>query len=92
MLLVAGTGGPVGAYEWAVDPGIPGADLPAAGASLFDRITTLDAYYPTRCEREILATHGAAILRRAAGDGPVVVARRHGTAPGSIRALRGIPR
>jgi dimethylhistidine N-methyltransferase len=44
-----------------------------AGSRLFDRITTLPSYYLTRCEREVLDAHGAAILRRAAGDGPVVV-------------------
>lgn len=40
MLLMTGMSGAASAYEWAVDPQIPGADLPMAGTSLFDRITT----------------------------------------------------
>jgi L-histidine N-alpha-methyltransferase len=33
----------------------------ARGAALFDRICALPEYYPTRCERAILAEHGADI-------------------------------
>ena len=32
------------------------------GSELFDQITRLDEYYPTRAERSILATHAAAIV------------------------------
>src|SRR5664279_2401753 len=31
------------------------------GSLLFDEITTLDEYYPTRCEHEILETHSGDI-------------------------------
>jgi len=34
------------------------------GSALFDRITTLPEYYPTRCEREILNRHAPAIVER----------------------------
>ena len=34
----------------------------ARGSELFDRITTLPEYYPTRCERAILNRHAAAIV------------------------------
>lgn len=34
------------------------------GAELFERITTLDEYYPTRTELEILETHAADIAQR----------------------------
>ncbi len=34
------------------------------GSVLFDRITTLPEYYPTRCEREILNRHAPAIVDR----------------------------
>lgn len=42
MLLVMGVGmsDSSSAYEWVVDPLVPGAELPSAGASLFDRLTT----------------------------------------------------
>ncbi|SHG67630.1 L-histidine N(alpha)-methyltransferase [Streptoalloteichus hindustanus] len=33
----------------------------ARGSALFDRITTLDEYYPTRAEREVLAARATAI-------------------------------
>jgi len=33
------------------------------GSELFDRITTLPEYYPTRCERAILNRHSPAIVR-----------------------------
>lgn len=35
----------------------------SAGSELFDRITELPEYYPTRCEREILERRAAAIVR-----------------------------
>ena len=38
----------------------------ALGSSLFAAITQLPEYYPTRCEAEIHAAHGAAIARHAA--------------------------
>lgn len=51
----------------------------ARGSALFDRITTLPEYYPTRCEREILesrsreicdaAGHGLQIVELGPGDG-----------------------
>jgi L-histidine Nalpha-methyltransferase len=34
----------------------------ARGSELFDRITTLPEYYPTRCEREILNRHAPEIM------------------------------
>jgi L-histidine Nalpha-methyltransferase len=34
------------------------------GSELFDRITALPEYYPTRCEREILNRHAPAIVER----------------------------
>jgi L-histidine Nalpha-methyltransferase len=37
----------------------------ARGSELFDRITTLPEYYPTRCEREILNRRAPEIVRRA---------------------------
>ena len=36
----------------------------ARGSELFDRITTLPEYYPTRCEREILNRRAPEIVRR----------------------------
>ena len=38
------------------------------GCELFDRITGLPEYYPTRCEREILAREAAAIVRLSGAD------------------------
>jgi L-histidine Nalpha-methyltransferase len=38
------------------------------GSELFDRITRLEEYYPTEAEREILATHAAAIVAVADAD------------------------
>jgi L-histidine N-alpha-methyltransferase len=38
------------------------------GSELFDRITALPEYYPTRCEREILNRHAPAIVERAGAD------------------------
>ena len=35
------------------------------GSALFDRITSLPEYYPSRCEREILNRHAPSIVRRA---------------------------
>ena len=39
-----------------------------AGSRLFRAIMGLEEYYPTRCEREILLTHGASIAARFAGQ------------------------
>ncbi|MGI8684684.1 MAG: L-histidine N(alpha)-methyltransferase, partial [Acidimicrobiales bacterium] len=38
------------------------------GCALFDQITRLPEYYPTRCEREILAREAATIARVAGAD------------------------
>src|ERR1700691_794461 len=38
------------------------------GSCLFERITTLPEYYPTRTERAILVEHADAIVARAHGD------------------------
>lgn len=38
------------------------------GSELFDQITRLDAYYPTRCEREILTREAGAIARESGAD------------------------
>ena len=40
----------------------------AEGSRLFERITTLPQYYPTRTERAILAANADAIVTRAHGD------------------------
>ena len=48
----------------------------AQGSRLFDAITELDEYYPTRTEAAILAAHGAAIadaVRASTGPEPVIV-------------------
>ena len=42
------------------------------GSALFERITTLEAYYPTRTERGILETH-AADIAAAIGPGAVLI-------------------
>jgi L-histidine N-alpha-methyltransferase len=38
------------------------------GSELFDKITSLPEYYPTRCEREILNRHAPAIVERSGAD------------------------
>jgi L-histidine N-alpha-methyltransferase len=40
----------------------PKLNYDARGSELFDRITTLPEYYPTRCERAILNRHAPAIV------------------------------
>ena len=40
----------------------------AEGSRLFECITTLPEYYPTRTERDILARHADAIVAAAHGD------------------------
>src|SRR5689334_1461601 len=40
----------------------------AVGSDLFDQITRLPEYYPTRAEAEILRTHAAAITAAAGAD------------------------
>jgi L-histidine N-alpha-methyltransferase len=48
------------------------------GSELFDRITTLPEYYPTRCERQILNRHAPRIVR--ATDAEELVELGSGTA------------
>jgi dimethylhistidine N-methyltransferase len=43
----------------------------AEGSRLFERITTLPEYYPTRTERGILAGHADAIIAAVQGDRPL---------------------
>jgi L-histidine N-alpha-methyltransferase len=38
------------------------------GSSLFDRITGLPEYYPTRCERQIINRHAPAIVERSGAE------------------------
>jgi L-histidine N-alpha-methyltransferase len=38
------------------------------GSELFDRITTLPEYYPSRCEREILNRHAPRIIERSGAE------------------------
>jgi len=45
--------------KWLYDPN---------GCALFDRITEVPEYYPTRCERSLLARHAAEIARRSGAD------------------------
>ena len=40
----------------------------ARGSQLFQAITDLDEYYPTRVEHSVLSTHAEALLRRFEGD------------------------
>jgi L-histidine Nalpha-methyltransferase len=54
------------------------------GSALFDRITALPEYYPTRCEREILNRHAPAIVERS--DAAELVELGSGTAS-KTRAL-----
>jgi L-histidine N-alpha-methyltransferase len=54
------------------------------GSELFDRITTLPEYYPTRCERQILNRHAPRIVR--ATDAEELVELGSGTAS-KTRAL-----
>src|SRR5512144_2060233 len=42
------------------------------GSELFEQITELEEYYPTRCEREILAAQGAAIVEAAGGPATLI--------------------
>ncbi|MDD5031085.1 MAG: L-histidine N(alpha)-methyltransferase [Rhodoferax sp.] len=44
----------------------------AAGSALFEQITRLPAYYPTRVERQIMTTHGADIAQRIGTGGTVI--------------------
>jgi L-histidine Nalpha-methyltransferase len=44
-----------------------------AGSRLFERITELPEYYPTRVERSIFERDGEAIVRDARGDEPLVI-------------------
>lgn len=60
----------------------------ARGAELFDRICELPVYYPSRCEREILAAHSAAIA--AATGAAELVELGPGTAAKTRLLLRGL--
>ena len=53
------------------------------GSQLFERITELEEYYPTRCELEILERHGAA-MARLLGPEPAII--EYGA--GSMRKVR----
>ncbi|PIQ53102.1 MAG: L-histidine N(alpha)-methyltransferase [Comamonadaceae bacterium CG12_big_fil_rev_8_21_14_0_65_59_15] len=44
----------------------------AAGSALFEQITRLPAYYPTRVERQIMTMHGADIAQRIGTGGTVI--------------------
>jgi dimethylhistidine N-methyltransferase len=46
----------------------------AAGCALYERITELSEYYPTRAEAELLEAHGGELLALAAGDQRVAIA------------------
>jgi dimethylhistidine N-methyltransferase len=64
----------------------------AAGSELFERITQLEAYYPTRTERAILEERGAEIAS-AAGPVPVVIEYGSGSATKTrllLEALSGV--
>lgn len=66
----------------------------AVGSALFDRITTLDDYYVTRAEAEVLAAHGREIAEAAAGGAEAVVMIEPGCGSGAkaamvLRHLRG---
>ncbi|MEM6328514.1 MAG: L-histidine N(alpha)-methyltransferase, partial [Bacteroidota bacterium] len=63
----------------------------AEGSRLFDRITTLDAYYPTRTERTILEDHTEA-MAEALRPRPVLVEYGSGSSDKTrilLDALRG---
>src|SRR5213080_4446169 len=44
----------------------------ARGSELFERITELPEYYPTRCERAILQDHAASICAAAGGPATLI--------------------
>lgn len=44
----------------------------AAGSALFEQITRLPAYYPTRVERQIMTMHGADMAQRVGTGGTVI--------------------
>jgi len=53
------------AYDWAVDPAVPGPDLPPAGQSLFDSLTTDPLPFPfSRLLEQIGAQAGSAVRFR----------------------------
>lgn len=64
-----------------------------AGSALFDRITTLEEYYPTRVEAEILGRHGGEIARTACQRAERVVVLEPGCGSGAKAAalLRHLP-
>jgi dimethylhistidine N-methyltransferase len=67
----------------------------ARGSHLFERITLLPEYYPTRSERHILATHGDAIIAAACSDASQavrIVELGSGTASKTITLLKAAAR
>lgn len=66
----------------------------AVGSALYEQITTLDEYYPTRTERGILARHADAIAARAGriGEPVTVVELGAGTATKTVLVLRAMAR
>ncbi len=66
----------------------------AAGSALYEQITQLDEYYPTRTERAILARHADAIAVRAGrpGEPVTVVELGAGSATKTVLVLRAIAR
>jgi L-histidine Nalpha-methyltransferase len=63
----------------------------ARGSALFDRITTLEAYYPTRTELSILRVHGRDIAR-AIGDDVVLIELGSGSSVKTRLLLDQLPR
>jgi L-histidine N-alpha-methyltransferase len=47
---------------------VPWMFYDSEGSRLFERITTLPEYYPTRTERDLLANHAEAIIKAAGSD------------------------
>ena len=65
----------------------------ALGSRLFDAITELDAYYPTRTEAAVFAEHGAAIdaaVLAATGTAPVLVDLGAGNCAKAARRFAGL--
>jgi len=62
----------------------------AVGSRLFERITLLPEYYPTRCEMQILREHGADIAHRVA-EGAALVEFGSGSSKKARILLRALP-
>jgi L-histidine Nalpha-methyltransferase len=62
----------------------------AAGSELFDKITELPEYYPTRTETALLAAHGGEIAAHA-GEGVALVEFGAGSAPKTGTLLDALP-